>query len=362
MLADGTTFEGELIGAEPAGGVATRRGGVQHRAVRLPGGAVRPQLRRADHHLHLPPHRQLRGQRRRRREPAAVRPGRRRARPGPAPLQLARRPATSTPTCAATACPASPGVDTRRLTRHIREAGAMPGAFGARRRGRPSRRRRPPSPAPTASTWSPPSPAPSRTRWRRGPAAATGASSPTTSASSARSCATSPGWARSRSCPAATPGRRGAGPRARRRVPVQRPGRPRRGELRRRGHPRAGRRGAGVRHLPRPPAAGHRARRHHPQAAVRPPRRQPPRAAPGHRPGRDHQPEPQLRGGRGLARPRRRGHPRQPQRRRDRGHPGRRRCGPSACSTTPRRAPAPTTPPTCSTSSPTLIDATGGGR
>ena len=35
---------------------------------------------------------------------------------------------------------------------------------------------------------------------------------------------------------------------------------------------------------------------------VRPPRRQPPGAPPGHRRGRDHQPEPQLRGGRGLAR------------------------------------------------------------
>ena len=41
----------------------------------------------------------------------------------------------------------------------------------------------------------------------------------------------------------------------------------------------------------------------HLQAALRPPRRQPPGAPPGHRHGRDHQPEPQLRRGRGLARP-----------------------------------------------------------
>ena len=41
-----------------------RRGRVQHRAHRLPGGDHRPVLRRADHHLHLPAHRQLRRDRR----------------------------------------------------------------------------------------------------------------------------------------------------------------------------------------------------------------------------------------------------------------------------------------------------------
>ena len=65
-------------------------------------------------------------------------------------------------------------------------------------------------------------------------------------------------------------------------------------------------------------------------------------------PGRDHQPEPQLRRRRRLARRRRRGHPRQPQRRRGRGPPVRPTCRPSACSTTPRPAPAPTTPATSS--------------
>ena len=39
VLADGTTFEGEAIGAEPPGGDRHRRGRVQHRADRLPGGA-----------------------------------------------------------------------------------------------------------------------------------------------------------------------------------------------------------------------------------------------------------------------------------------------------------------------------------
>ena len=58
--------------------------------------------------------------------------------------------------------------------------------------------------------------------------------------------------------------------------------------------------------------------RHDLQAALRAPRRQPPRAAPRDRRGGDHQPEPQLRRRRRL-RPRRRDDARQPQRRRDRG-------------------------------------------
>ena len=302
-----------------------------------------------DHHLHLPPHRQLRGQRRRRREPPALRPGRGRARPGPAASNW-RATDDLDAYLRRHGVPGIAGVDTRRLTRHIREAGAMPGRLRRGRRGDAQGGGRPPSPAPTASTWWPPSPAPSPTRW---PAArpTAGASWPTTSASSARSCAT---WRAGRGHGGAGrhAGRRGAGPRARRRVPVQRPRRP-------------GRRSATpprpsaacwarcrVRHLPGPPAAGHRARRHHPQAAVRPPRRQPPGAPPGDRPGRDHQPEPQLRGGRGLARPRRRGHPRQPQRRGGRGHPGARPAGVRRAVPPRGRARAPTTPPTCSTSSP----------
>ena len=69
VLADGELFEGELIGADPSpdgerwGGRGDRRGGVQHRAVRLPGDRHRPVLRGPDHHLHLPAHRQLRRQR-----------------------------------------------------------------------------------------------------------------------------------------------------------------------------------------------------------------------------------------------------------------------------------------------------------
>ena len=60
---------------------------------------------------------------------------------------------------------------------------------------------------------------------------------------------------------------------------------------------------AGVRHLPRPPAALARGRAGDVQAPVRPPRRQPPGQGPAHRPHRDHVAEPRLRGpGRARAR------------------------------------------------------------
>ena len=75
-----------------------------------------------------------------------------------------------------------------------------------------------------------------------------------------------------------------------------------------------------LRHLPRPPDPGHGARRHDLQAAVRPPRRQPSGAAPRDRRRRDHEPEPQLRRRRRLD-PRRRDDAREPQRRRGRGVP-----------------------------------------
>ena len=94
--------------------------------------------------------------------------------------------------------PGIAGIDTRRLTRLIRDTGAIPGAFGTgrraptlrgRRRGRARHRRRRP-----------------RRRGHDARAvhgrrrAARSRSSPTTSGSSARSCATSPASARSRSC------------------------------------------------------------------------------------------------------------------------------------------------------------------
>ncbi len=175
VLTDGTVFEGEALGATPAGGHRHRRGRVQHRPHRLPGGHLGPLLRRPDHHLHLPPHRQLRG-----RPPPTTRAAARSAGASssaswPAAAPTGARPRTSTPGSSATASPGIGGIDTRRLTRHIRDTGAMPGAFGAlgaAPTARPSTR--PPcwpppwpSPAPTASTWSPRSPPTRPTRSER---------------------------------------------------------------------------------------------------------------------------------------------------------------------------------------------------
>src|SRR5690606_4904457 len=91
----------------------------------------------------------------------------------------------------------------------------------------------------------------------------------------------------------------GAGARAGRRVPLQRPRRPGALRLRHRGDPRgAGRAHPPLRHLPGPPAAGARRRRAHGQDGQRPPWRQPPGAGPRRRPGHDHLAEPRVRGGR----------------------------------------------------------------
>ena len=77
-------------------------------------------------------------------------------------------------------------------------------------------------------------------------------------------------------------GRGRAGAEARRRLPLQRSRRSRRGAVRARERRRSDRQGADLRHLPRPPDPRPRARRQHLQAQVRPPRRQPP--GDGHRP------------------------------------------------------------------------------
>src|SRR6185312_1224918 len=94
--------------------------------------------------------------------------------------------------------------------------------------------------------------------------------------------------------------------RSRRGLPLQRPRRPGRARLRRRDGARGRRLQAGVGDLPRPPAAVPGGRPGDVQAAVRPPRRQPPGPRPRDRQSRDHIPEPRLRG----ARPGRRAHDR----------------------------------------------------
>ena len=92
--------------------------------------------------------------------------------------------------------------------------------------------------------------------------------------------------------------RRAARQLARRRLPRERPRRPGGAWLRGGDRARGGGRAAGVGHLPRAPAALPRGGPGDLQAALRPPRRQPPGEGPGDRQGGDHQPEPRLRGAR----------------------------------------------------------------
>ena len=161
--------------------------------------------------------------------------------------------------------------------------------------------------------------------------------------------------------------RRGAAGHApRRRLPRQRARRPRGARLRGRHRARAGRQGARVGHLPRPPAAVPGGGPGDLQAAVRPPRRQPPGQGPGDREDRDHQPEPRLRGARPGRREddrrrrggalgdrlrRRRALAAEPLRPHGRGAGAARRARARPSSTTPRRARARTTRCTCSTAS-----------
>ena len=339
------TFEGEADrrASEASDGERGRhrRGRVQHRALGLPGDRHRPVVRGPGDHVHLPAHRQLRRERRRRREPPAVLPRGRRARPRAPRRATGARPATSTTSSCATASPASPASTPAGSPVTSATAGALPGAFGtdeaavrAAARGRVAhRRRRPrrrPSP-PTSRTSSGDDDAPfrvvaydfgiKRTILRH----LVGAGLPRR------------GRAR-----VDARGRR-ARPRARRRLPLERSRRPRRGRpappTRSRG---LARRGAGVRHLPRPPDPRARARRPTPtscrSATTAPTTRCATRPPAGSRsPARTtttrSRPTP-LAG-------RRRRHPREPQRRRRRGLPGARTRRRSACSTTPRPGPGP---------------------
>ena len=231
----------------------------------------------------------------------------------------------------------------------------MPGAFGTADEADAEGGGRAPSRAPTASTWSPTVTTAEPYTVGDGPAAGWW---PTTSASRRTILRHLGGLATVEVVPAVDPGRRGAGPRARRRVPLQRPRRP----GRRAGYAvdaiaRPARRGAGLRHLPRPPAAGHR------------PRRRRPSSCPFGHHGGNHPVRRLATGAVEITSQnhnyavadgslgRRRGHPRQPQRR---GHRGAARAAtsrPSACSTTPRPGPAPTTPATCSSEFADLMDA-----
>ena len=271
------TFEGEAIGADRRRR-RHRRGRVQHRAVRLPGGHHRPVLRRADHHVHLPAHRQLR-----RRPPPTTRAGRPFCR-GVVVRDLARRRSNWRSDGDLDALPAPPRRPRHRRHRHPPPHPPPPRRRRHARRVRHRRRDdaegrgRSPSPAPTASTSSPRSPRAEPYTVGDGPVPGRRLRLRHQAHDPAPPRRASPP---SRSCPASTTGRRRAGPPARRRVPLQRPRRPGDGAVRRRRHRRAARprcrcsasasatscsaRALGARHV---------------QAAVRPPRRQPPGAPP----------------------------------------------------------------------------------
>ena len=133
--------------------------------------------------------------------------------------------------------------------------------------------------------------------------------------------------------------RRRPGDVARRRLLLQRPGRPGRGDARGRAAARRARPPDPVlRHLLRQPAPRPRARLRHLQAGLRPPRREPAGHGPLDRQGRDHGAQPRLRGRRAARRRVRRAarrrplrpgrrQPRRPERRRRRGPAGARPAG-----------------------------------
>ena len=345
VLADGSVFEGDLIGAARRRD-RHRRGRVQHRAQRLPGGDHRPELRRPDHHLHVPAHRQLR-----RSTPTDfesrrhVLPWRRRARPRPpAAATTARRP-TSTRCCYQQGVPGIAGIDTRRLTRLIRDTGAMPGAFGAAPNGRIA------APPPQAEPGTDgvdlvrtghdarrlhgrggrPRQSPSHRRLDFGIKTQHRAQprrrSATVDVVPAHDDAPPTSW---RWTPTACSCRNG-------------PGDPEMAPYAVDDDRAAARQRADLRDLPRPPAARPGDRRRHGQAAVRSPRRQPSGArtcttgrieitSQNHNFAVDAE----------LARrPNGRDDPRQPQRRRLRGAARSSASGRSACSTTPRPSPGP---------------------
>ncbi len=297
-----------------------RRGGVQHRDERLPGDPHRPVLRRPDHHLHLHAHRQLRRDRR----PTTRRRRRRAAASSCATSRAARR--AGAPSAASTT-----SLTHSRPVGHRRHRHPPPHPSPARRRRGARARSAPPT---SRRCWRRPRP-------KRAPTTKTSPGSVTTKEpylvgeGPKHIVAYDFGIKRTilrhlthdatvMVVPANTPAEAVLD-----RAPdgvflSQRSRRPGGGHLRGGEHPAAARQRADLRHLPRPPAAGPRPRRRHPQARVRPPRRQPPRA-----PLRDNAveitsqnhnyavTEGSIAG--------RRGHARQPQRRRDRRTEGRKR-------------------------------------
>ena len=256
------------------------------------------------------------------------------------------------------------GIDTRALTRHLRERGAMRVGISstetdAVRAARAGPRSRPRWPAPSWPARCP--------RARPTSCPAIGEKRLTVAALDLGIKAMTPapdGRARHRGARAAghRDHRRRARGRRGRAVLLQRPRRP--GGDDQPGRAAAGRAGRGdplLRDLLRQPAVRPGARLRHLQAQVRPPRHQPAGHGPHHRQGRGDRAQPRLRGRRAARRADRDavrrgdGEPRLPQRRRGRGAGAarrrRRRSRRSRSSTTPRPRPGRTTRRTSSTGS-----------
>ena len=127
VLADGSVFEGELIGAD----VPVASGEVVFNTVMSGYQEVitDPSYAGPDHHVHHRPPRQLRRERRRLRVARHVLPRRRDPRTGPPPQQPPAEGGLDA-MLVSHGVPGIAGIDTRRLTRIIRETGAIPGAFG----------------------------------------------------------------------------------------------------------------------------------------------------------------------------------------------------------------------------------------
>ncbi len=142
LLEDGSRFDGVLCGAPRR---RDRRGRLHDRDERLPGVGHRPVVRRPDHRLHLPAHRELRRQH----AGDGVRPGPRPRRSSCARRSTARtrRPpsADGSTGCATAAFRRSAAWTRASLVRHIRTKGSMRGGH-VRRRTSPRRPRSTPSP------------------------------------------------------------------------------------------------------------------------------------------------------------------------------------------------------------------------
>ena len=212
------------------------------------------------------PNRQLRDHRRRQREPAGLLPGLivRELPPRPSSWRSQRSPRRHSSD--EQRLPGLAGIDTRRLTRHIRDAGAMPGGLRAGASGAPALdeialSKTAARAAPGTDGVGPGGPGDHRRALHDGDGPLRVVAY---DFGIKRTILRHLGRLATVEVVPAPPRRRRCWPPPRRGVPLQRAGRSGRGRLRRRRHRDAARPGARVRDLPGPPAPGRRPRRRRP--------------------------------------------------------------------------------------------------